>query len=179
MVFPLADTRAMAVAIYPRLHEGQATNEYLHECAILVIHNKEVSLINAMVLSYLPSTQVDFLSADSAEDMEVANTYPFKFLNTLEVNGMPSHNLPFKIRALVILLCNLDPSTGLCNATRLIVRRFTMRVVKAKIITSKGVNNVAFIPRIKFISDNSGLPFTFARKQFPLWLAYAMIINKS
>jgi hypothetical protein len=38
---------------------------------------------------------------------------------------------------------------------------------------------VAFIPRIKFISDNSVLPFTFARKQFPLRLAYAMTINKS
>jgi len=38
---------------------------------------------------------------------------------------------------------------------------------------------VAFIPRIKFISNNSGLPFTFARKQFPLQLAYAMTINKS
>jgi ATP-dependent DNA helicase PIF1 len=38
---------------------------------------------------------------------------------------------------------------------------------------------VAFIPRIKFISDNSGLSFTFARKQFPLQLAYAMTINKS
>jgi len=38
---------------------------------------------------------------------------------------------------------------------------------------------VAFIPRIKFISNNNGLPFTFARKQFPLWLAYAMTINKS
>jgi ATP-dependent DNA helicase PIF1 len=38
---------------------------------------------------------------------------------------------------------------------------------------------VAFIPRIKFISNNSNLPFTFARKQFPLRLAYAMTINKS
>jgi len=38
---------------------------------------------------------------------------------------------------------------------------------------------VAFIPHIKFISDNNSLPFTFARKQFPLQLAYAMTINKS
>ncbi len=38
---------------------------------------------------------------------------------------------------------------------------------------------MAFISRIKFISDNNGLPFTFARKQFPLRLAYAMTINKS
>jgi ATP-dependent DNA helicase PIF1 len=132
-----------------------------------------------MVLSYLPGAQVDFLSADSAEDTEVANTYPSEFLNTLEVSGMPSHKLPLKIGAPVMLLRNLDPSAGLCNGTRLIVRRFTMRVIEAQIIIGKGAGNVAFIPRIKFIFDNSGLPFTFARKQFPLRLAYAMTINKS
>jgi hypothetical protein len=179
MVLPPTDTQAMVVAIYPRLHEGQATNEYLHERAILAPRNKEVSLINTMVLSYLPSAQVNFLSADSVEDPEVANTYPFEFLNTLEVSGMPSHKLLLKIGALLILLRNLDPLAGLCNGTRLIVRRFTMRVIEVKIIIGKMAGNVAFIPRIKFISDNNGLPFTFARKQFPLWLAYAMTINKS
>jgi hypothetical protein len=178
MVLPPADTRAMTVAIYPRLHEGQTINEYLRECAILAPRNKEVSLINAMVLSYLPSVQVDFLSADSVEDTEVANTYPSEFLNTLEVNGMPSHKLPLKIGAPVMMLRNLDPSTGLCNGTCLIVQRFTMRVIEAEIITSKGAGNVAFIPHIKFIFDNSNLPFTFVRKQFPLRLAYAMTINK-
>jgi len=121
MVLPPTDTQAMVVAIYPRLHEGQTTNEYLHERAILAPHNKEVSLINAMVLSYLPGAQVDFLSADSAEDMEVANTCPSEFLNTLEVSGMPSHKLSLKIGAPVILLCNFDPLVGLCNGTRLIV----------------------------------------------------------
>ncbi len=174
-----ADTRAMAVAIYPQLHEGHVTNEYLPKRVILAPRNKEVSLINVMVLSYLLGAQVDFLSADFAEDMEVAYTYPSEFLNTLEVSGMPSHKLSFKIGAPVMLLRNLDPLVGLCNGTRLIIRRFTMRVVEAEIITGKGAGNVAFIPRIKFISDNSGLPFTFARKQFPLRLAYAMTINKS
>ncbi len=150
MKLPHADTRAMAVAIYPQLHEGQVTNEYLRECVILAPHNKDVSLINVMVLNYLLGAQVDFLSADFVEDMEVANTYPSEFLNTLEVSGMPSHKLSFKIGALVMFLCNLDPSARLCNGTRLIIRRFTMRVVEAKIIIGKGADNVAFILRIKF-----------------------------
>jgi hypothetical protein len=114
MVLPPVDTQAMVVAIYPQLHEGQATNEYLHEHAILAPRNKEVSLINAMVLSYPPGAQVDFLSGDSAEDTEVVNTYPSEFLNILEVSGMPSH----KIGAPVILLRNLDPSARLCNMGR-------------------------------------------------------------
>ncbi len=53
MVLLPLDTRAMVVVIYPRLHEGQPTNEYLCERAILAPHNKEVLLINTMVLSYL------------------------------------------------------------------------------------------------------------------------------
>jgi ATP-dependent DNA helicase PIF1 len=53
-----------------------------------------------------------------------------------------------------------------------------MRIVEAKIITGKGAGSVAFIPHIMFIFDNIDLPFTFARKQFLLWLAYAMTINK-
>jgi hypothetical protein len=92
---------------------------------------------------------------------------------------MPSHKLLLKIGAPVILLRNLDPLAGLCNETRLIVQRFMMRVVEVEIITCKGAGNVVFISRIKFISDNNGLPFTFAKKQFPLWLAYAMTIIKS
>jgi hypothetical protein len=112
MVLPPASSRAMVVAIYPRLHEGQAINEYLHERAILAPRNKEVLLINAMVLSYLPGTQVDFFSADSVEDTEVANTYLSEFLNTLEVSGMPSHKLLLKIGAPVILVRNLDPLLG-------------------------------------------------------------------
>jgi hypothetical protein len=168
MVLPPTDTQAMVVAIYLRLHEGHATNEYLRERTILAPCNKEVLLINAMSLSYPLGAQVNFLSANSVEDMKVANTYPSEFLNTLEVSGMPSHKLPFRIGAPMTLLRNLNPSTGLCNGTCLIVRRFTMRVVEVEIIIGKGANNVAFIPCIKFISNNSGLPFSFARKQFPL-----------
>ncbi len=68
MVLPPADTQAMVVPIYSRLHKGQATNEYLHERAILAPRNKEVLLINTMVLNYLLGAHVNFLRADSAED---------------------------------------------------------------------------------------------------------------
>ncbi len=121
MVLPPMDTQAMAMAIYPRLQEGHATNKYLCERAILAPRNKEVSLINMMVLSYFLGAHVDFFSADFAEDTKMANTYPSEFLNTLEVSGMPSHKLLLKIGAPMMLLRNLDPSVGLYNGTRLII----------------------------------------------------------
>jgi hypothetical protein len=54
----------------------------------------------------------DFLIADFAEDKEVVNKYPFEFLNTLEVKGMPSHKLPFKIGTPAMLLRNLTHRLG-------------------------------------------------------------------
>jgi ATP-dependent DNA helicase PIF1 len=146
-------------------------------CSVILLGGKGVRVNTPFINAF--QKKKDFLNVDSAEDMEVANTYLSEFFNILVVSGMPSHKLMFKIGTPMMLLHNLDPLVGQCNGTRLIVRCFTMRVVEAEIITCKGADNVAFIPHIKFISDNIGLPFTFARKQFPWWLAYAMTINKS
>ncbi|CAK9232119.1 unnamed protein product [Sphagnum troendelagicum] len=41
-----------------------------------------------------------------------------------------------------MLLRNLNPSVGLWNGTRLIVRCFTMRVIEVEIIRGKGAANV-------------------------------------
>jgi hypothetical protein len=41
-----------------------------------------------------------FLSAKFAEDTKVTNTYPSKFLNTLEVSGMPSTCLFVRLSSL-------------------------------------------------------------------------------
>jgi ATP-dependent DNA helicase PIF1 len=131
-------------------------------CSVVLLGGKGVSVSTPFINVF--QKKKNFLSADFAEDTEVVNTYPFEFLKTLEVSGMPSHKLSFKIGALMMLLCNFDQSARLCNGTCLIVQCFTMRIVEVEIITGKETGNVVFISRIKFISDISGLPFTFARK---------------
>lgn len=78
-----------------------------------------------------------------------------------------------------MLLRNLDPSNGLCNGTRLIVRCCSARVIEAEVLTGEHAGYVTFIPRIPLITENSGLPFPVRRKQFPIRVAYAMTINKS
>ena len=44
------------------------------------------------------------------------------------------HILRLKINCPVILIRNLDPSNGLCNGTRLIIKAFQDNAIDAKII---------------------------------------------
>ncbi len=49
--------------------------------------------------------------------------YPVEFLNTLRFNGIANHELELKVGVPILLLRNLNQSIGLCNGTRLIVKR--------------------------------------------------------
>ena len=53
------------------------------------------------------------------------------------------------------------------------------RVLKAEIITGSHIGKEVLIPRIVLLHDETKLPFTLRRRQFPIRLCYAMTINKS
>jgi len=47
----------------------------------------------------------------------------YLFLDTLQFSGITNHELELKVGVPILLLCNLNQSIGLCNGTRLIVKR--------------------------------------------------------
>ncbi|GAU42087.1 hypothetical protein TSUD_134710 [Trifolium subterraneum] len=47
------------------------------------------------------------------------------------------------------------------------------------IITGKNAGENVHIPRMDLVPSDSGLPFKFERRQFPICLCFAMTINKS
>ena len=51
----------------------------------------------------------------------LAANYPVEFPNSLNLSGLPLHEIKLKAGAVVILLRNPDPHSGLCNGTRLII----------------------------------------------------------
>ena len=119
-------------------------------------------------------------SANKIGNEEDADNYTSEYLNTINLSSLPPHLLKFKVGAAVILLCNLSPSTGLCNGMHLRVVWISQRVIECKILAGKHAGNMVFILRIPLASSSTAdLPFDFQRTQFPLRLAFAMTINKA
>jgi len=147
--------------------------------AILTPKNDDVDHINSIVMERLPGDMHVYRSADSIIDDDNAAVVPVEFLNTLNVSGLPPHMLELKVNSPIILLRNLHPSAGLCNGTRLLCKAFNSRVIDAEIISGSRVGDRVFIPRMCLLPSDSGLPFAFQRRQFPVKTCFAMTINKS
>ncbi len=69
-----------------------------------------------------------FLSADKIINEAGADApfvliilIPIEVLYSLNSSSLPSGKLHLKIGALIILLCNIDPTNGMCNGTCLII----------------------------------------------------------
>ena len=140
--------------------------------------NETCDAINAYVMQLIPGDAGTFVSADSVEDSQAA-MYPTEFLNSLSPNGMPPHQLILKRYASIILLRSLDPTQGLSNGTRLIIRSVTRRLIDAVVATGSHVGDRVFIPRIPLLTPtDSGFPFILKRTQFPIRPAFCITINK-
>ncbi|CAN1239226.1 ATP-dependent DNA helicase PIF1 [Linum grandiflorum] len=105
----------------------------------------------------------DTLTTPGPDQQCLEEQYPTKFLNGLSFNEMYEHQLCFKPYTMVMLLRNLNPATGLCNGTRILITHLGANMIRGLII--------------------GGIypywPFTLRRRQYPLRLCYAMRINKS
>ncbi|GFX34309.1 ATP-dependent DNA helicase [Trichonephila clavipes] len=115
-------------------------------------------------------------SIDTAMSSDGTTSYPVEFLNSLELSGVPSHKLELKVGVPVLLMRNLD-APRLCNSTPLRITELGRHIVKATILTGEAKGDNVLIPRIPVIPNN--LTFNFKRLQFPLKVAFSMIIDKS
>jgi ATP-dependent DNA helicase PIF1 len=103
--------------IFPNVHRQYTNHEWLAERTILVAKNVDVNELNLKKQHLLPGDLVSYKSIDTFCDAAEAVNYPTEFLYSLDLTGMPPHNLQLKIGSLVILLRNLNPPR-LYNGTR-------------------------------------------------------------
>jgi hypothetical protein len=163
-----------------KVYSSNVTNTDYAGAAILAPKNTQVDAINNIVLKKLPGQEKVFYSSDSiCEEGGNNHMYPVEFLNKITPSGIPHHELKLKQNSVVMMMRNLDFSGGLCNGTRLVIRDWTTRLLKADIVVGEHAGKTVFIPRIGLIPSDTELPFEMKRVQFPVKLAFAMTINKS
>jgi len=78
-----------------------------------------------------------------------------------------------------MLLRNLDLHGGLMNGTRLQIVRLGDKLVQGRPLTGTRVGKLVLILMMPLTPSAHRLPFKMRRKQFPLSVAFAMMINKS
>jgi ATP-dependent DNA helicase PIF1 len=171
-------------AIYPDLLKNMFLPRFFEDRAILAPTLEIVDQINDYVLSMMPGEGTEYLSCDSVTrvDSDTAIDHRWittEFLNEIKCSGLPNHKLILKIGVPVMLLRNVDVSSGLCNGTRLTVTYLGTNVIGAVIVTGTNIGEVVYINRMKLLPSDVNVSISFQRRQFPLCVCFAMTINKS
>ncbi|XP_022014122.1 ATP-dependent DNA helicase PIF1-like [Helianthus annuus] len=170
--------------IYPDMNKFLWDLTYFQQRAILAPTNEVVDSINKELSESLPGEEKVYFSSDSlcqSEEESELNMalFPLDVLNNLRLSGLPNHKLVRKLGAPVMLLRNIDQANGLCNGTRLQVTKLGKVVIEAKVITGTNIGHHTLISRLKMTPSDKRIPVKISRRQFPLSLCFAMIINKS
>jgi ATP-dependent DNA helicase PIF1 len=166
--------------------DSQSRNEHIIQRAILTPLNEDIDNMNTAIMNRFDLTTPDspptqcrtYQSVDSVVQGEQRGVYPIEFLNSLSMSGVPPHILTLQEGYPMILLRNMPGD--LANGTRLIMVNLMQHIIDAEIATGPDKGRRVFIPRLNITpSDTERMPFTLHQRQFPLWPAFAMTINKA
>ncbi|CAJ2631977.1 unnamed protein product [Trifolium pratense] len=175
---------SIVYSTYPSFLDNMNDLSFFQDRAILAPKNDIVDKINDYMLGLIPGDRKTYLSFDSAyspnSDVDNPdNVHTTEFFNTINGFGLPNHIVKLKVGVPVMLLRNINHSSGLCNGTRLIITRMGKYVLEGKVISGSNLGHKVYIPRLSLTPADVRIPFKFQRKQFPLTLSFAMTINKS
>ena len=122
-----------------------------------------------------------FYFTDSVEQNREENYIELPLAELLQIfnpSSLPLLKLSLKVGAPIILLQNLYPKEGLYNGTRMVITRLGRRCIKTQMLNGSFYRQLRLIPYIKLTSINGELLFIVSRRQFLIWLCFAIIVNK-
>ena len=168
----------LKAAVYPDLANKFVNSDWLSERAILSPLNKKVSHLNNWLLGEFGGEQRTYKSIDTALRDDQATVYPAEFLNSIEMSGLPPHQLKLKVGVPVMIMRNIE-SPKTTNGTRCIVTRLHNNVIEASISCGPYKGETILLPRIPLVPSESDLPFQFRRLQFSCKPCFAMTVHKA
>lgn len=108
--------------VFPNIVQNFKNHNWLSERAILAAKNKDVDDHSATIQNFIPGKLFYFKSVDTVINQDEVVNYPTEFLNSMELPGLPPHNLQLKVGSVIIMLRNIN-QPRLCNGTRLAVKK--------------------------------------------------------
>ena len=148
---------------------------------MLAATNEIVDEVNDEMVDEMNGEEHVFTSVDTVGDYDSQTMFPTEYLNSLNLSGLPTHELTLKKNAVVILLRNMDIEAGHCNGTRYLVKEIgRYRLLLEKLNHKEGDKNTTLLlPRIPMRYGGKQFPFELKRLQFPIKIAFALTINRS
>ncbi|XP_016191498.1 uncharacterized protein LOC107632318 [Arachis ipaensis] len=144
---------------YPNILDNMSSKDFFKARTILAPTLDIVEKVNNHLMAIIPRGKKLYLSSDSIciddGNMESQlDLYGPELLNSINYSDLPPHKLILKVGILVMLFRNIDQSSGLCNDTRLQVRKFGNHVIECEVLTDSNVGHIALIPRMNMVPTN-------------------------
>jgi len=147
---------------------------------ILAYTLDQCAIINDRVFDKIGGETAFSVAVDDLGECRTPDDYPVEYIQSLHITGAPPASLALKIGARYMIMRNCNPP-AICNGVLAELISHTRYLCKMRLLTGPGQSRIVFLPRCSFrISfEQSGLPFNFSRRQFPLTPAYCVTVHKS
>ncbi|XP_070051710.1 uncharacterized protein [Nicotiana tomentosiformis] len=157
---------AIIESTYPDFFNHSNDIDYLQQRAILAPTLDMVESINEYMVSLNHNLEKTYLSSDTIcmsghAFTTLDHVHTPKFLNSIKYSGVLNHSITLEVGVPMMLLRNIDQSSGLCNSTRLIITRLGSRVIKAKVLSGNMAGEKVFIPRMMLTPSDARISFKF------------------
>ncbi|XP_015945941.1 uncharacterized protein LOC107471015 [Arachis duranensis] len=157
---------------YPNILENMSSKDFFKARTILAPTLDIVEEVNNHLMAIIPGGEKLYLSSDSicmdAGNMESQlDLYGPELLNSINCSGLPPHKLILKVGVPVMLLRNIDQPSGLCNGTRLQIRKLGNHVIECEVLTGNNVGHIALIPRMNMVPTNETVQLDSNEDSFP------------
>ncbi|XP_074352823.1 uncharacterized protein LOC141691974 [Apium graveolens] len=137
-------------------------------------HLNATNSVDAMIESAFPNFLDNFQDADYLSDRAILTPTNVTFakvneyLNSINIPGLPLHELKLKVGVIVMLMQNLNQTLGLCNDMRMMVTKCLQHCVECEVIAGQYKGTKHFIPIMELALTETKLPFKLCRKQMSL-----------